>query len=124
MNRCKDGRAMHNDLWVWPSDPREQSAVLRKLSRSEHVVTALKAIAKSAQGLSNAEIDEALGDNSHWMTIWVVRQLLALGFIEYKVDLFGGPGRYTITETGRQALATITGQAGRQTVAQAPAQTR
>lgn len=111
---------MKQDVWAWPSDPKEQVAVLRKLSRSEHAITALKAIAKSAQGLSNAEIDEVLGDNSHWMTIWVVRQLMSLGFIEYKVDLFGGPGRYTITETGKQALAKITGQVQKQTAQLAP----
>ena len=60
--------------------------------------------------MSNPEVDEALGNNSDWVTIWTVRQLLALGFIDYKVDLFGGPSRYFVTELGKQALIKMSGQ--------------
>jgi hypothetical protein len=71
---------------------------------------ALQGIVKSKEGMSNPELDELLADNSNWITLWAVRQLSALGFIEYKVDLFGGPARYTVTELGKNALSTITGQ--------------
>jgi hypothetical protein len=70
-------------------------------------MAALGEIANNEKGLSNSELDELLADNSHWMTLWSVRQLLALGFIDYKVDLFGGPAKYTATELGRNAIATM-----------------
>jgi hypothetical protein len=70
-------------------------------------MSTLQGIANSVEGLSNPELDELLADNSNWMTLWSVRQLLALGFIDYKVDLFGGPAKYTATELGRKALATM-----------------
>jgi len=70
----------------------------------------LKAIASSSSGLSNPEVGEALGSNSAWEAIWPVRQLLALGFITYKVDFFGEPSKYVISELGKQVLATISGQ--------------
>lgn len=101
---------MDKGLWVWPSDPREQRRTLRRIAQSERLVAALAGIAKSKEGMSNAELDELLNDNSNWMTLWSVRQLLSLGFIEYKVDLFGGPGRYSATELGRNALSVISGQ--------------
>jgi hypothetical protein len=97
-------------LWVWPVDQKAQRRILKKVARSEHLVTAMQTLAKSKDGLSNAEIDDALSDNSNWMTRWVVEQLVALGFIEYKVDFFGGPGRYKLTELGTNALSTITGK--------------
>jgi hypothetical protein len=70
----------------------------------------MMAIAKSKEGLSNAELDDVIGDNSEWMTLWVIRQLTALGFIEMKVDLFGDPAIYRLTELGRKALSMIMGQ--------------
>jgi len=101
---------MNTGLWVWPSDPRAQRRVLRKVSGERHLVPAMAAIAKSKEGLSNAELDDITGDNSGWMTLWVVRQLTALGFIEFKVDLFGEPARYRLTELGQSALSTLTGK--------------
>ena len=76
---------------------------------------ALQGIVKSKDGMSNPELDELLADNSNWMTLWAVRQLLALAFIEYRVDFFGGPGRYAATDLGRSALSAITGQPAPQT---------
>ena len=75
-----------------------------------HLVPALQAITKSKEGLSNPELDEVIADNSEWMTLWVVRQLTSLGFIEYKVDLFGEPARYQATELGRSAMTAISEQ--------------
>ena len=101
---------MNEGIWVWPSDLKMQRRTLRKVSHSPHLMTLLEAIAKSSEGLSNPEVSEALGNNSGWMIIWSVRQLLALGFIEYKIDLFGEASRYVITELGKQAAAIMSGQ--------------
>jgi hypothetical protein len=73
-------------------------------------MAALTALGKSKEGMSDAELDDAINDNAEWTTLWVVRQLTSLGFIEYKVDFFGNPARYQLTDAGRSALATITGQ--------------
>lgn len=84
--------------------------MLRRVSEAQHLVPAMAAMVKSKTGLSNSEFDDVIGDNSEWMTLWVVRQLTSLGFIEFKVDYFGGPARYLLTELGRNSLSTITGQ--------------
>ena len=101
---------MKQGLWLWPADARAQGKVLRRVAVAPHLVPALTAVAKSKEGLSNPELDEVIADNSEWMTLWVVRQLTSLGFIEYKVDLFGEPARYKVTELGRNAMAAISGQ--------------
>ena len=101
---------MNTGLWTWPADPKSQRRVLRTVSESPHLAAALQAIAKSKDGISNSELDEMLADASNWITVWLVKQLLALGFIEYKVDLFGGPARYCATDLGRNALSAITRQ--------------
>jgi hypothetical protein len=101
---------MPKGVWVWPSDPRGQRRVLRKVSSSPHLMAAMTALAKSKDGMSNAELDDAINSNSEWTTLWVIRQLTAIGFTDYKVDLFGNPARYRLTEAGRAALSTITGQ--------------
>ncbi len=110
---------MKTGLWVWPSDPKAQGKLLRRVAGAQHLVPAMAAIAKSKGGLSNAELDDLIGDNSNWMTLWVVRQLTSLGFIEFKVDLFGEAARYQLTELGRNALSVMTGQPG-QSKAPAP----
>ena len=84
--------------------------MLKRVSASEHIIAALQALAKSKDGLSNAEIDDVLTDNSNWVTRWAVEQLIALGFTEYRVDFFGGPGKYKLTELGAGALSAITGK--------------
>jgi len=101
---------MPKGLWIWPSDPKAQRIVLRKVAASPHLMAALTAIGRSKEGMSDAELDDAINDNAEWTTLWVIRQLTALGFIEFRVDLFGNPARYQLTEAGRSALATITGQ--------------
>ena len=101
---------MPKGLWVWPSDSKAQRRQLRKLAASPHLMAALTTIGKSKEGLSNPELADAINDTSEWTTLWVVRQLTALGFIELKVDFFGNPARYQLTEAGRGALSTITGQ--------------
>jgi hypothetical protein len=101
---------MDHGLWVWPSDPREQQLTLRRISESEHLMAALKAIPKSKEGLSNAELDEILSDNSSWMTLWVIRQLTSLGLVKYNVSFFGNPARYTLSDLGRDVYQKLTGQ--------------
>jgi len=101
---------MNTGLWVWPAEPRAQRRTLRKVANSEHFVAGMQAIAKSKDGLSNAQIDDALSEFSNWGTRWIVDQLMSLGFIDYKVDFFGGPGKYVLTDLGRSALSAITGK--------------
>ncbi len=101
---------MPKGIWIWPAEPRDQRKVLRKVAGSLHLVAALAAIAKSREGMSNAEVAEAINDTSEWTTLWVARQLTSLGFVEFKVDFFGNPARYEMTEQGRNALSTVTGQ--------------
>jgi hypothetical protein len=101
---------MNKGLWTWPPDPKGQRRVLRTVSDSPHLTAALQAIAKSKDGMSNSELDELLSDSSNWITLWLVRQLLSLGFIDYRVDFFGGPAKYAATDLGRTALSAITGQ--------------
>ena len=72
-------------------------------------MAALGALSKSKEGLSNAQLDDAISDNSNWMTRWVIDQLVSLGFAEYHVDFFGGPGKYVLTELGTKAHAFISG---------------
>ena len=101
---------MNTGLWVWPTDPKAQRRTLRKVANSEHLVAGMQAIVKSKDGLSNAQIDDALSEFSNWGTRWIVDQIMSLGFIDYKVDFFGGPGKYVLTDLGRNALSAITGK--------------
>ena len=100
---------MDRGSWVWPSDPRGQRKVLRTLSDSPQLLAALKGVARNNEGLTNSELDELLGDHSNWITLWSIRQLTALGFIEYRVDFFGGPAKYAVTDLGRSALSSLAG---------------
>lgn len=96
--------------WIWTPDQKEQQRILSEVAESEHLMTAMQAVAKSKDGLSNAEIDEAMANHSNWLTRWTMDQLISLGFLEYKAEFFGGPGKYTLTELGANALSTITGK--------------
>lgn len=101
---------MPKGFWIWPDDPKDQEEVLGKVAAVPRLVDALAAISRSEEGMSNAEVDDAINDSSEWRTLWVVRQLTSLGFIELKVDFFGNPARYRITERGRSALSAMTGE--------------
>ena len=101
---------MPKGIWVWPVEARGQRSVLRKVAASPHLMDAMSALAKSKEGMSNAELDDAIKDSAEWTTLWVVRQLTALGFVEFMVDYFGNPARYQLTDRGRDALSTITGK--------------
>ena len=75
-----------------------------------HLPIILAALAKSKDGLSNAQIDNMLANNSQWITARHLGKLMALGFVEYEVEIFGDAGMYTLTELGKTVLPTITGQ--------------
>jgi hypothetical protein len=83
-------------------------------------MAAMGAIAKSKEGLSNAELSDAINDTSEWTTLWVIRQLTSLGFVDFKVDFFGNPARYQLNGVGRAALAVMTGQPQPKAPAPAP----
>ena len=97
-------------IWVWPESESEQKKTTDKIRNSERLLGILSAIAKSKDGLSNAQIDLAVRNNSQWNTRWPVSELLGLGLIEYKVDLFGDPGKYKITELGKNVLQSTSSQ--------------
>ena len=101
---------MPKGIWVWPSDPMGQRRILKKVADSPHLVAALAALSKAKEGMSNAELSEAVTEGWEWTELWVTRQLTSLGFVEFKVDFFGNPARYQLTEAGRVAYSVISGQ--------------
>jgi hypothetical protein len=95
-------------LWIWSEDAKEQDRVIGELRQEGHLASILKTLQSAGKGgLSNAEIDLALTSYSQWGTLWHLRELTALRFIEYKVALFGEPARYSLTELGTQVAARI-----------------
>ena len=98
---------MTKGLWVWPQDERGQRRTLRAMSASAHLMAAMNAMAKSKDGLSNAEFDDLLKDTSNWLTREVVNQLMSLGFVEYNVHFFGEAGKYELTDLGKTATSRI-----------------
>jgi len=94
-------------IWVWPSEPKEQGKVLQKILREDELVTILAAIAKNPEGLSNAQLDRLLANNSQWRTLLHMEELMALGFVDYHVQIFGDPGKYKLTDLGNTVLSKI-----------------
>ena len=97
-------------IWVWPESESEQKKTAENIRNSESLLGILSAIAKTEDGLSNAQIDLAVRNNSQWNTRWPVSELLGLGLMEYKVNLFGDSGKYTITELGKNVLQSTSNQ--------------
>jgi DNA-binding HxlR family transcriptional regulator len=73
-----------------------------KHTLTSQIVTLLKERVKD--GLSNAEIDSALGTASQWIIYSRLRKLVELGIIEYEVQLFGEAGKYHLTQKGLSVL--------------------
>jgi hypothetical protein len=94
-------------IWGWPSETKDQDKTLRKVMEEDELATILIALAKSPQGLSNAQLDNLLSNNSQWRTLTHTRELLALGFIQYKIQFFGEPGKFELTDLGKIAVARI-----------------
>jgi hypothetical protein len=97
-------------IWVWPSEPDEQNKVIRAIMQEDELAAILFALSKDPEGLSNAQLDRLLANNSQWRTLSHMRELIALGFVEYHVQFFGDPGKYRLTDLGRTIAAMI--QAG------------
>jgi hypothetical protein len=91
-------------IWTWPSEPKEQDKVLRRILGEDELSTILLALAKNPDGLSNAKLDRLLGNNSQWRTLSHMRELIALGFVEYHVQLFGDSGKYQLTSLGNSIV--------------------
>lgn len=94
-------------LWTWPSDPKEQEQALVKLREEDELTTILAALAKAPEGLSNAQVDKLLHNNSQWRTLPHMKELMALGFVEYHVQFFGNPGEYVLTELGKTVVSRL-----------------
>jgi hypothetical protein len=97
-------------IWAWPSEPKEQDKVLREVLHEDELATILAALAKNPDGLSNAQLDKLLTNNSQWRTLSHIRELTALGFVEYRVQFFGDAGKYCLTDLGKAVMSKI--QAG------------
>jgi hypothetical protein len=94
-------------IWTWPSDPMEQEETLRRIAKEDELTNILEALAKTAEGLSNAQLDKLLSNNSQWRTLSHMKELLALGFVRYHIQFFGDAGKYEITDLGNEALSKI-----------------
>jgi len=92
-------------IWTWPSEPDGQEKTLRKIMEEDELVTVLVALTKSTDGLSNAQLDRLLSNNSQWRTLSHLKELMALGFIQYHVQFFGEAGKYELTELGRNVVS-------------------
>jgi hypothetical protein len=91
-------------IWTWPSEPKEQDKVLRRISSEDEFSTILLALANDPEGLSNAKLDRLLANNSQWRTLSHMRELIALGFVQYHVQFFGDPGQYRLTDLGKTVV--------------------
>ena len=94
-------------IWVWPSDAEGQDKTLRMIAEEDELVTILATLVKSPEGLSNAKLDRLLSNNSQWRTLSHMKELLALGFVQYDIHFFGDAGRYTLTDLGKTVVSKI-----------------
>ena len=94
-------------IWVWPAEPKEQDKTLQRILREDELVAVLSALANNPEGLSNAQLDRLLTNNSQWKTLLHIKELTALGFVDYHVQLFGDAGRYQLTELGKAIVSRI-----------------
>jgi len=92
-------------IWTWPSEPDDQEKTLQKIMQEDELVAILVALAKSPEGLSNAQLDKLLSNNSQWRTLSHLKELIALAFIQYHVQLFGEAGKYELTDLGRNVVS-------------------
>ena len=94
-------------IWVWPSKPNEQDKTLHKILREDELVAILIALANNPEGLSNAQLDRLLANDSQWRTLLHMKELMALGFVDYHVHLFGDAGKYQLTDMGKAIVTRI-----------------
>jgi len=91
-------------LWTWPAEPKEQVWVLLMIKNEDELSTILLALTNHPEGLSNAQLDRLLINNSQWRTLSHMRELIALGFVEYQVQFFGDAGKYQLTGLGKAVV--------------------
>lgn len=96
-------------IWTWPAEPKEQEGVLRQIAKEDQLILILAALTKSPGGLSNAQLDSLLGNNSQWRTLAHMKELIALGFVEYHVQFFGEAGKYELTQLGKMVTSKLQG---------------
>lgn len=94
-------------IWIWPKEPEAQDKVLRTLVQEDELGSILSALSKNPDGMSNAQLDRLLANNSQWRTLTHMRELVALGFVEYHVEFFGNAGQYRLTDLGKSILTRI-----------------
>jgi len=90
-------------LWT-ARDIEDHAAGASRSAEEDHLIAILLILQEHKEGVSNAEIDALLNNNSQWVAMWYIRELLAAAFIEYKSQFFGEPGKYTITASGAAFL--------------------
>lgn len=88
-------------VWTWQEKEKQQIMDKLKTPQMLGILTALK---DKESGLSNAEIDSMLGTASQWLIFWDLRELMSLGMVEYRAELFGEPGKYHLTQLGLSIL--------------------
>ena len=94
-------------IWAWPTEPKEQDKTMQKILREDELVAMLVALTNHPEGLSNAQLDRILTNNSQWRTLLHMKELMALGFVDYHVQLFGDAGKYQLTELGKAIVSKI-----------------
>ena len=94
-------------IWAWPSDPHDREKTLRKIMQEDELTAILASLAKSPEGLSNAQLDRLLSNNSQWRTLSHMKELMALGFVHYDVQFFGEAGKYKLTDVGKDVVSEI-----------------
>lgn len=94
-------------IWTWPTEPAEQEKTLRKLMQEDELVAIVGALSKSSDGLSNAQLDKLLTNNSQWRTVSHMKELMALGFVRYDVQFFGEAGKYQLTDLGKTIVPRV-----------------
>lgn len=93
---------------LWTAKDIEARINISNLPEEGHLIRLLTTLSEHNQGLSNAELDSLLDNHSQWTMVWHLKELLATAFVEYKPNLFGEPGKYKITPSGRTFLQQIT----------------
>jgi len=93
----------------WTAEEIEKQATRRRSAEENHLLAIMRILEKSRDGLSNAEIDALLDNNSQWAAALYLKQLSAALLIVYRTQFFGEPGKYILTESGRALLRRVSG---------------
>lgn len=94
-------------IWTWPSEPKEHEKILRQIEQEDELVEILSALQKNPHGLSNAQLDRLLTNNSQWRTLPHMNELIALKLVQYHVQFFGEAGLYELTDLGKTIISAL-----------------